>query len=137
MKDQRPFVIFPKGDYSYYWSEKNRDLFGSVNGEGNWYEYVSHDDAQFVIDRIASQRQADKTNMSTEQWAEYCKSIHDELYDEYDKFKTRVSTSYVKGTDLSIIGDHEITFICDEYYAVDAVFLPYITEWLFNELHIS
>ncbi len=129
--DQRPFVIFPKGEYSYYWSEDNSDLFGSVNDE-KWYEYVSMDDAFYVIKRIADERQADQNNMTGEEWSAYCDSIHDELYAGYEEFKSRISQSYTKGTDLSKIGPHEITFICDEYYAVDAVFIPYITEWLFG-----
>jgi hypothetical protein len=145
-KRKEKFLFFPIGDYKYFWNPEVDDLFTKIEDQQWYYKRSFNPDYTFAdIDCEKDEWNSkwgdpeEKLNAWTSlgggkgkrinnEWIpdlsfeEYLEQQKKKLLSECDENISKFVNGY-KNTNIEDVKHQEITFICDEYYLVDDVFL--------------
>ena len=132
----RPYVIFPIGEYTFYWSTVLNDLYTKIKDFYTITNLLVDDDYSLFILYYISNKEDYIKNKSDEKIIDILKTNHG--YEEEDainllkELKKKIDTDYnfvkkeIKSLYVSdkmldeTLDDEEIMLVCDEYYAIDA-----------------
>ncbi len=116
------FMIFPIGDFEYYWFDGIRDFFHDLQKWDSAAYYVTGDE-KILIDNYGD---PDLSGEEREEW----------LSDSADDFKSQLENSIedlvsevIEGNIEKVI-DEEVIFLCDKYYIVDTSMVRFMWDWL-------
>lgn len=124
-----PFILFPIGEYKFYWSDI-RDLYVEVEHE-DWYKYIASGEQDGVVEELLMNDGIVEEHFdSRDEFEEYMLGLADEYRQTYQSFLKKSVEMYKEGVGLGEVNDQEAIFICDEYYLVDCAFLEPLMDWI-------